>query len=112
MDSRSSTSPTGGTGRFGNMNTNDSRPNESRQRHEIHGYRVVRGIRTLRAGVPPTAKTWTLQRNTSGTESKGFSVQTAAFFMNHPTIAIVTLWLIAIIGFVCILELPIRWALF
>ena len=94
------------------MNINNSRPNEWKQGHVIHGYRVVRGIRTIRAGVPPNAKTWTLRTNTGGTESKGFSVQTAAFFMNHPTIAIVTLWLIAIIGFVCILELPIRWALF
>jgi hypothetical protein len=54
----------------------------------------------------------TLRRNTGGSEAKGFSLQTAAFFMNHPTMAIVTLWLIALIGFVCILELPIRWALF
>jgi hypothetical protein len=94
------------------MNINNSGPNEWKQGYEIHGYPVVRGIRTLRAGVPPTAKTWTLRRNAGGTKSKGFSVQTAAFFMNHPTIAIVTLWLIAVIGFLCILELPIRWALF
>ena len=94
------------------MNINNSGPNEWKQGYGIDGYRVVRGIRTLRAGVPPTAKTWTLRRNTGGTESKGFSVQTAAFFMNHPTMAIVTLWLIGVIGFVCILELPIRWALF
>jgi multidrug efflux pump subunit AcrB len=32
----------------------------------------------------------------------------AAFFTNHPIIAIVTLWVIGIIGFVCILQLPIR----
>jgi hypothetical protein len=94
------------------MNINNSGPNEWKQGGGVHRYRVVRGIRTLRAGVPPTAKTWTLLRNTGGTESKGFSVQTAAFFMNHPNIAMVTLWLIAVIGFVCILELPIRWALF
>jgi hypothetical protein len=94
------------------MNINNSGPNEWKKGYGIHEYPVVRGIRTLRAGVPATAKTWTLRRNTGGTESKGFSVQTAAFFMNHPTIAIVTLWLIAVIGFVCILELPIRWALF
>jgi hypothetical protein len=43
---------------------------------------------------------------------KGSSLQMTAFFMNHPTIAIVTLWLIAIVGFLCILELPIGWALF
>jgi len=47
-----------GTTRFGSMKINDSIPNESRRGH---GYRVVRGIRTLRAGVPATAKTWTLR---------------------------------------------------
>src|SRR6267142_7253456 len=76
-----------GTTRLGNMNINNSGPNEWKKGGGIHGYRVVRGIRTLRAGVPPTAKTWTLRGNAGGTESKGFSVQTAAFFMNHPTIA-------------------------
>ena len=108
MDSISSTSPTDGTARFGNMNTNDSQPNESRQSHGIHGYRVVRGIRTLRAGVPATAKMWSLRRDTGASKLKRSSHETAAFFMNHPIMAIVTLWVIGIIGFVCLLQLPIR----
>ncbi|MEY2491757.1 MAG: hypothetical protein QOH24_708 [Verrucomicrobiota bacterium] len=49
------------TARFGNTNVNDSLPNESRWGHGIHAYRIVRGIRTLRAGVAATAKTWTLR---------------------------------------------------
>jgi hypothetical protein len=90
------------------MNPDDFRPNESRHGHGIHADRVVRGIRTFRAGVPATAKTWTLWRDTGATRFKGSSLQTAAFFMNHPIMAIVTLWVIAIIGFVCLLQLPIR----
>jgi hypothetical protein len=43
------------------MNANDSLPRESRHGHGIHADRVVRGIRTLRAGVPASAKTWTLR---------------------------------------------------
>jgi hypothetical protein len=46
------------------MNINDSRPNESMQDHGILPPRVVRGIRTLRAGAPATAKGWTLCRET------------------------------------------------
>jgi hypothetical protein len=49
------------TARFGSTDINDSLPNESRRDHEIHAYRIVRGIRTLRAGVAATAKTWTLR---------------------------------------------------
>jgi hypothetical protein len=55
---------------------------------------------------------WTLRRGNGETRLKGSSLQTGAFFMNHPTMAIVTLWVIAIIGFVCLLQLPIRWSLF
>jgi len=36
----------------------------------------------------------------------------AAFFINHLILAMVILWLIALIGFVWIFELPIRWAPF
>jgi hypothetical protein len=49
------------TARFGSTDINDSLPNESRRDHGIHAYRIVRGIRTLRAGVAATAKTWTLR---------------------------------------------------
>jgi hypothetical protein len=56
--------------------------------------------------MPATAKSWTLLGDTGDTGETRFRVssrQTAAFFMNHPTLAIVTLWVIAIIGFVCLL---------
>jgi hypothetical protein len=49
------------TAHFGNTNTNASLPNELRQGHGNHAYRIMRGIRTLRAGVAATAKTWTLR---------------------------------------------------
>jgi hypothetical protein len=54
-----------------------------------------------------TAKTWTLRRDTGETKFKGSSLGTSAFLMNHPILAIVALWVIAVIGFVCILQLPI-----
>jgi hypothetical protein len=62
--------------------------------------------------VPATAKVWTLRTDTSATKSKGSSLQIAAFFINHLILAMVILWLIALIGFVWIFELPIRWAPF
>jgi hypothetical protein len=46
------------------MNINDSRPNRSTQDHGIHPPGVVRGIRTLRAGAPATAKAWALCKDT------------------------------------------------
>jgi len=62
---------TDGVARFSNMNVNDSRPNESLQDHGIRAPRVVRGIRTLRAGTPATAKTWTLWTDAGETDFKG-----------------------------------------
>jgi hypothetical protein len=49
------------TARVGNTKVNDSLPNESRPGDGSHAYRIVRGIRTLRAGVAATAKTWALR---------------------------------------------------
>jgi hypothetical protein len=51
---------------------------------------------------------WSLQRDTGASKLKRSSHETAAFFMDHPIMAIVTLWVIGIIGFVCLLQLPIR----
>ena len=90
------------------MNISYFRPSESTADDGIRSPRVVRGIRALRAGVPATAKAWTLRTNTSATKSKGSSLQMAAFFINHPIITMVALWLIISIGFICIFELPIR----
>jgi hypothetical protein len=90
------------------MNISYFRPNESTADEGIRTPRVVRGIRTLRSGVAATAKAWTLRTNTSATKSKESSLQMAAFFINHPIIAMVILSLIISIGFVCIFELPVR----
>jgi hypothetical protein len=58
--------------------------------------------------MPATAKAaWTLRSDACAIKFKGSSLQ-----VNHPIIAIVTLWLIIFSGFVCILEAPIRWTLF
>jgi hypothetical protein len=82
------------------MNISYFRPNESTADDGIRTPGIVRGIRTLRAGVPATAKAWTPRTNTSATKSKGSSLQMAAFFINHLILAMVILWLIALIGFV------------
>jgi hypothetical protein len=100
---------TDGAARFANMNLNDSRPNESMRDHGVRAHRVVRGIRTLRAGTPATAKTWTLWTDAGETKFEGSSsFQIAPFVKNHPIIAIVILSGIEIIGFICILQLPIQ----
>ena len=103
---------TDGVARLANTNISYFRPNELTVDDGIRNPRVVRGIRTLRERGPATAKAWTLRTDTSATKSKGFSVKMAAFFINHLILAMVILWLIALIGFVWIFELPIRWAPF
>jgi hypothetical protein len=90
------------------MNISYFRPNESMADNGIRTPHVVRGIRTLRARGPATAKAWTLQNDASATNSKKSPLQTSAFFINHPILAVVTLLLITLIGFVCVFELPIR----
>jgi hypothetical protein len=47
--------------------------------------------------------------DTSTTKSKESSFRIAAFAINHPMIAMLVLGLTALIGFVCIVELPIGW---
>lgn len=95
--------------RFGNMDINDSRPNELAQDIEIPAPRAVRVVRTVRIGLPATAMASTLGTDTSMTKSKESSFQIAEFFVSHPILAMLALGLIALIGSVCIFELPIGW---
>jgi len=101
-----------GVARFGNMNMNYSRPNESAQDVEISTPRAVRVVRTIHFGLPATAKASTLWTDTSTTKSKESSFQIAALVINHPMLAMLVLGLIALIGFVCIFEMPIGWLSF
>jgi hypothetical protein len=96
-----------GVAHFGN--TNSSRPNELTQDVEVPAPRVVRVVRTIHVGPPATANASMLGTDTSTTTFKGLSVQIAEFFINHPILAMLVLGLIALIGFVCIFELPIGW---
>ena len=98
-----------GVARFGNMNMNYSRPNESTQNVEGAIPRAVRVVRTIHVGLPATAKTSTLWTDTSTTKSKESSFQIAAFVINHPILAMLVVGLIALIGFVCIFALPTGW---
>jgi len=96
-------------GRFGNMNVNHSRLNESTRDADISIPRAVRIVRTIRLGLSPTAKASTLPSDTSTTKAKESSFRIAAFAINHPILAMLVLGLIALIGFVCIFALPTRW---
>ena len=98
-----------GVARFGNMHMNHSRPNESTRDVDISVPRAVRIVRTIRVGLSPTAKASMLPTDTSTTKSKESSFRIAAFAINHPIVAMLVLGLIALIGFVCIFELPIGW---
>ena len=95
--------------RFGNMNINYSRPNESTQDVEIPSARAVRVVRTVRVGLPATAMASTPRTDTSTTMSKESSFQIADFFVDHPILAMLVLGLIALIGSICIFALPIGW---
>ena len=95
--------------RFGNININYSRPNESTRHVEIFIPRVVRVVRTIRIGLSKYAKAWRSLTDTSPTKSKESSFRIGAFAINHPIVAMLGLGLIALIGFVCIFELPIGW---
>ena len=92
---------------FGNMNTNYSWPNELTQDIEIPVPRVVRIVRTVRAGLPAMAST--LRTVTSMTKSKESSFQIAEFFIDHPILAMLVVALIALIGSVCIFAVPTGW---
>jgi hypothetical protein len=98
-----------GVARFGNMDMNHSCLNESTWDVNLSIPRVVRVIRTIRLGLSPTAKASTLPTDTSTTKSKESSFRIGAFAINHPILAMLVLGLIALIGFVCIFELPIGW---
>jgi len=95
--------------RFGNMNTNYSRPHELTQDLEIRARRAVRVVRTIRVGLSTAAKASTLPTDTSTTKSKESSFQIAALVINYPILAMLVLGLIALIGFVCIFALPTGW---
>ena len=88
---------------------NHSRPNESTRDVDISVPRAVRIVRTIRVGLSTTAKASTLPTDTSATKSKESSFRIGAFAINHPIVAMLVLGLIALIGFVCIFELPIGW---
>ena len=82
--------------------------NESTRDIQLPTPHVERIVRTIRVRPPAAAKASTLRANTSTTKSKGLSLQIAAFFINHPILTMLILWLITLIGFVCIFALPIR----
>ncbi len=92
---------------FGNMNINYSWPNELTQDIEIPVPRVVRIVRTVRAGLPAMAST--LRTVTSMTKSKESSFQIAEFFIDHPILAMLVVALIALIGSICIFAMPTGW---
>ena len=94
---------------FRNMNINYSWPNELTQNIEIPVPRVVRIIRTVRSALPATAMVSTLRTVTSMTKSKESSFQIAEFFIDHPSLAMLVLGLIALIGSVCIFAVPTGW---
>jgi hypothetical protein len=91
------------------MRMNHSLPNESTRDVDISVLRAVRIVRTIRVGLSTTAKASTLPTDTSATKAKGSSFRIDAFAINHPIVAMLALGLIALIGFVCIFELPIEW---
>jgi hypothetical protein len=91
------------------MHMNHSRPNESTRHVEVAIPRAVRIVRTIRVGLSTTAKASRLSTDVSTTKSKESSFEIAAFAINHPIVAMLVLGLIALIGFVCIFELPIGW---
>jgi hypothetical protein len=88
---------------------NHSLPNQSMRDVDISIPHVVRVVRTIRIGLSRSANAWRPLTDTSTTKSKESSFRIAAFAINHPIVAMLVLGLIALIGFVCILELPIGW---
>jgi hypothetical protein len=108
-DSGNSNSPgrsANGVERFGNMDMNHSRPYELRRDVDIS---ILRVVRTIRIGLSRSAEAWRPLTDTATTKSEESSFQIGAFAVNHPIVAMLVLGLIAVIGFVCIFELPIDW---
>ena len=95
--------------RLGNLHMNHSRPYESMWDVNISIPRVVRVVRTIRLGLSRSANALRPLADTSTTKSRKSSLQIGAFAINHPILAMLALGLIALIGFVCIFELPTRW---
>ena len=95
--------------RFGNVNTNDSRPHELTQDVEIRVQPAVRVVRTSRVELSNAAKASTLRTDTSTTKSKESSFQIAEFFIDHPILAMLVVALIALIGSICIFAMPTGW---
>ena len=91
------------------MNTNHSWPNELTQDIEIPVPRVVRIVRTVRAGLPATAMASTLRTDTTTTKSRESSFQIAECFIDHPILAMLVVALIALIGSICIFAMPNGW---
>ena len=88
---------------------NHSRPYELTRDIDISIPRVVRVVRTIRNGLSMSTKAWRPLTDTATTKSNESSFQIGAFAVDHPILAMVTLGLIAVIGFVCIFKLPIGW---
>ena len=88
---------------------NHSLPYESTRDVDISIPRVVQVVRTIRIGLSMSAKAWTPLTDTATTKSKESSFQIGAFAINHPIVAMLVLGLIALIGSICIFELPIGW---
>jgi hypothetical protein len=86
------------------MNINGSRPNDSLRDVENAVPRVVRVVRAIRGGPRAAGKASTLRTAASTRSSR----QMAAFLTDHPTLTMLVLWLITLIGFVCIYGLPTR----
>jgi len=78
------------------IDINRSRPNETTRDMEFPTPHLERIVRTIRVGLPATAKA-----PTAWTEP-------AAFLITHPILAMLGLSLIAAIGFGCFLVLSIR----
>jgi hypothetical protein len=91
------------------MDMKHSLPYESRRAVDISIPRVVRVVRTIRIGLSMSAKAWRPLTDTATTKSKESSFQIGAFAINHPIVAMLVLGLIALIGSICIFELPIGW---
>jgi hypothetical protein len=96
-------------GRFGNMQMNHSRPNESTRDGDIAIPRAERVLRTIHVGLSTTAKGSTHLTDTRRTKSRKSSFRIAGFVINHPILAMLVLGLIALIGVGCIFALPIGW---
>jgi hypothetical protein len=75
---------------------------------EIPRPHVERIVRTIHIGSPASAKTPTPRTEPSAVNSKESSLQIAAFFTNHPILATLIVWLIALIGLFAFFELSIR----